>query len=159
MLSILTGDETGIEVNSTHQAFALILIARQNSRVSASETLTHSSSEAAARINPDLKFAKLDRLYSYIEELDDVNPNVLNLAEIARAAALSQRARLLFETNDSDNKTESQELINRAVALLEKRVVAHPNTVVPDIVADPDLIWLRQTDEFKNSRVMELIEN
>ena len=128
---------------------AFSFLARKEAETATSDNLSDSAIQILARIDPEINATTFTELFKIINATDGLSETFAAYRPQYQARVFAKRAENLAEF--PDRKKEQEELIKKSIRLLEQLEDLGPLYVMSYVLTEPDFIWLRATEQFKQS--------
>ena len=152
-LGRLTRDENP-EADPSSECLALLMVARADAMTSTTDQLSRETRNIVSNINPQIAAETFADLFTYLKSLSTISSTVRVYRSQFEARINALRAENLAA--DEETPEQQAELIRQSIDVLKQLARFLPQAKTELIFNEPDLIWLRATDEFRQSGIDSL---
>ncbi len=147
----LTGSHP-TETTASGECLALMMSARRDAQKSTDDSLSAPTVDLASTLNSGFHGTSYEDLFAYVQQLEEIAPFVADLRGIVDAQVFGSLAENASRRTDEDGKTQSSRFLNRSISAIKKIAVTTPPEKLNEVILnDPDLAWVRTTDEFQQA--------
>jgi hypothetical protein len=132
----------------TGDCMALLWVARRDAGNSNSFILSDPAQNSIRSISPEFSGSTFQELFDFLYQLDDIDPSRSLIRPIFEARVFGILAARFLASELSNNRQLADQSLQRCLKAIEQVSAAMPDALVDIVLNDPDLIPIRETEEF-----------